>query len=135
MIKIIIGIFMMLHGLVYLIYLGHSRQVYELQPGLTWPDNAWILSTFLNNDAIRLLASISYAFVALGFVMSGIGLMASQAWYRTCAISAASAASIMFIFFWDGTLQKLDGQGAIGVIINIVLIIALVAQIPALSFS
>ena len=38
MATVIFGVFLMLHGLVHLLYLGQSQRFFELQPGMTWPD-------------------------------------------------------------------------------------------------
>jgi hypothetical protein len=34
MLRFIIGVFIVLHGLVHLLYFGHSRRLFELQPGM-----------------------------------------------------------------------------------------------------
>jgi len=39
MIKIGIALFLILHGLVHLLYLGQSRCLFELQPDMEWPDD------------------------------------------------------------------------------------------------
>ena len=41
MFRIIFGIFIILHGLVHLLYFGQSTRYFELQPGMVWPDGAW----------------------------------------------------------------------------------------------
>ena len=38
-----IGIFYMLHGLVYLLYMGHALKSFELEKGFVWPDNSRLL--------------------------------------------------------------------------------------------
>jgi hypothetical protein len=36
-VQFIAGIFLILHGLVHLLYYGQSARRFELAPGLTWP--------------------------------------------------------------------------------------------------
>jgi hypothetical protein len=38
MLRLAFSVFIVLHGLVYLLYFGQSRKFFELQPGLLWPD-------------------------------------------------------------------------------------------------
>ena len=40
MLNIVIGVFIILHGLVHMLYFGQSRKFFELQPGMTWPDGS-----------------------------------------------------------------------------------------------
>ena len=42
MLKIFFAVFLILHGLVHLLYLGQSAGTFELQPGLNWPDGSGI---------------------------------------------------------------------------------------------
>ena len=39
--RFVVGIFLILHGIVYLLYFGHSMRLFELRPGLLWPEAAW----------------------------------------------------------------------------------------------
>jgi hypothetical protein len=43
MVRILFGVFVLLHGLVHLLYLGQSARYFELQPGLAWPDGSWAI--------------------------------------------------------------------------------------------
>lgn len=49
--NIFMGIFLILHALVHLLYAGQSRRFFELRPGMTWPDGSW---AFSNLPATRL---------------------------------------------------------------------------------
>ncbi|MCB9451062.1 MAG: hypothetical protein H6672_06460 [Anaerolineaceae bacterium] len=126
MIQVVSGIFLVLHGLVHLLYVGQSQKVFELQTGLTWPDNAWTFSRLLGNDATRILASVALIVAAIGFVGGGIGIFASQAWWRPLTLGAVVLSSILYLLLWDGTVQRLDQQGAVGILINIAILVAVV---------
>lgn len=41
MLRIIVGVFIVLHGLVRLLYFGQSQRFFKLKPGLVWPDGSW----------------------------------------------------------------------------------------------
>jgi len=122
---LIIGVFIVLHGMVHLLYFGHSWRLFELQPGMVWPDGSWAFSKLLGNGATRLLASTSCVLAATGFVVGGIGILAGQDWWRPAVVGSAAFSTVIFILFWDGELQKLADKGVIGILINIAILVAL----------
>ncbi len=135
MVRIIFGVFMVLHGLVHLLYFGQSRRLFELQHGMVWPEGSWAFSRLLGDGTTRRLASIACVLAAVGFVAGGTGILAGQAWWRPAVVGAATFSTVIFVLLWDGGLHKLDNQGAIAVLINIAILIAvLILQWPDLGF-
>jgi hypothetical protein len=135
MLRFIIGVFIVLHGLVHLLYFGHSRRLFELQPGMLWPDGSWAFSKLLGDETARWLASISCVLAAVGFVTGGAGILVGQAWWRPVVVGAAAFSAMILILFWDGGLQKLDNQGAIAILINVAILVAvLILQWPDFGF-
>jgi uncharacterized membrane protein YphA (DoxX/SURF4 family) len=131
MIRIIFGVFIVLHGLVHLLYLGQSARYFELQPGMIWPDGSWAFSRLLEDGAARNLASISLILAAVGFVAGGIGILAGEDWWRPVAVGSAAFSASIFILFWDGIVQALDNKGGIGILINIaILVVVLLLRWP-----
>ena len=124
--QFILGIFMVLHGLVHLLYFGQSARRFELRPGMTWPDGSWAFSRLLGDQSTRKLASLSCLVAAIGFVAGGVGLLISQVWWRPVVVAAAAFSSIAFILFWNGKLRKIDDQGGVGILINLALMLAVV---------
>ena len=122
--RFIFGMFIVLHGLVHLLYSGQSMRYFQLQPGMLWPDGSWIFSRLLDNGAARNLASISLILVAFGLIVGGIGIIASQAWWRPVVVGAAAFSSIVYIFFWNGRIENLDAQGAVGILIDMAILLA-----------
>lgn len=120
--KVLIGIFIVLHGLVHLLYFGQSWKMFELQPGMTWPEGSWAFSRLIGNDGTRLLASLALVVAAIGFVVAGIAMLAGQAWGSPLLIVAALFSSALYLLMWNGKMVQLDNQGAIGIIINLALI-------------
>jgi hypothetical protein len=123
--KFIIGIFLILHGIVYLLYFGQSMKFFELRPGMAWPEGSWAFSTFFGNDTLRLLGGIFCLIGAAGFIAGGIGILAMQPWWRPLVIAAAVFSSLIFILLWNGNMQNLSDKGGIGILINIVILAAL----------
>jgi hypothetical protein len=135
MIRIIVGVFLILHGLVHLLYFGQSRRIFELQPGMVWPDGSWAFARFFGNESTRLLASVFLVAVAIGFVAGGVGVLLGQAWWQPVVVGAAAFSSILYILFWDGAWPHLHDKGAIGILINLVILAAvLVFQWPNFEF-
>ena len=123
--RFIFGIFIVLHGLVHLFYFGQSRRLFELQPSMVWPDGSWAFSKLLGDDVTRWLASVFCVLAAIGFVAGGIGILLGLAWWRPVVVVSAAFSAAIFVLFWDGKVQKLADKGAIGVLINLAILVAL----------
>ena len=122
--RYLFGIIIVLHGLVHLLYFGQSKKYFELKPRMLWPAGSWVFSRLLGNEAARNLASISLILAAMGLIFGGIGILASQAWWRPVVVAAAAFSSIVYLVFWNGSMQNLDTQGAIGILINAAILVA-----------
>ncbi|HUS70067.1 MAG TPA: hypothetical protein VM075_04730, partial [Anaerolineae bacterium] len=110
MLSFIIGAFMVLHGLVHFLYVGHSLRLFELQSGMVWPEGSWAFSRLVGDQATRLVASISYTLAAIGFVAGGAAILLRQAWWRPVVVGSAAFSAVMVFLFWNGKLQRLDNQ-------------------------
>jgi hypothetical protein len=134
-IRIIAGVFMVLHGLVHLLYLGQSRRLFELQAGLVWPDGSWAFAKLLGEDATRWLAGVACILAALGFMAGGIAILAGQSWWRPLVVGTAAFSAAIFVLFWDGSLLRLADKGAIAILINLAILLAvLILQCPDFGF-
>ena len=115
------GIFLILHGLVHLLYFGQSARYFELQSGMKWPDNSWLFSPFFKKRAVRVLACNLCILAALGFIISGITLFEHLTnWYFLTISSSVFSTSIYFAL-WNGKPEKLNDQGAIAILINTII--------------
>lgn len=131
MFKILFALFLVLHGLVHLLYLGQSRRIFELQPGMIWPDGSWAFSRFLTDETTRALAAVVLLLAAIGFVAGGARIFAGQAWWRSLVVGAATLSALIYLILWDGGLQDLNDKGAVGLLINAAILIAvLIFQWP-----
>ena len=135
MIKFVAGVFLVLHGLVHLLYLGQSARLFELRPGMIWPDGSWAFSKLLGDNGTRTLASIFCILAAAGFLIGGAGILFGQPWWRTVVVASAAFSGILYILFWNGRLQHLDNQGGVGLLIDIAILLAvLVFRWPQFDF-
>jgi len=135
MLRFIFGAFIVLHGLVHLLYFGQSRRLFELRPGMVWPDGSWAFSKLLGDEATRWLANISYVLAAIGFAAGGLGILVGQAWWRPVVVISAAFSAVIVLLFWDGKMRKLDDQGLIALLINVAILVAvLILHWPDLGF-
>ncbi|HEY31665.1 MAG TPA: hypothetical protein G4O10_01005 [Dehalococcoidia bacterium] len=133
--NIVVGIFLVLHGLVHLLYFGHGRRLFEIRPGLLWPDGSWAFSKLFGDERARLLASILCVLAAIVFVVEGTGIFAKQTWWHPVIAASAIFSAVIFILFWDGKRQMLDGKGLFAILINMAILVAfIILQWPDLGF-
>lgn len=133
MARVLIGVFVILHGLVHALYTGQSFQLFELQPGMVWPEHSWLLSRFVEPPTIRIIGGIALSIGTLIYIMGGIGLLFRQGWSRTITIAACILSTLLYMIFWDGTPKHLDNQGGIGVLINAAIAASLLLNWPNLD--
>jgi hypothetical protein len=135
MINIIAGIFLVLHGLVHILYFGQSARFFELAPGMVWPDGSWAFSRLLGDHGTRMLTGILLILAAAGFVIGGAGIFFSQSWWRTAAVAAAGISLVLYLLFWNGQLKHLDNQGGIGILIDAaIMVMVLIVRWPKFDF-
>lgn len=125
MVKIIAGIFFILHGLVHLLYFGQSARWFELQPGMLWPDGSWAFSKLLGASLPRTLAAGLCILAAAAFLIGSLGLFSGQSWWRAVIVGASVISGILYLLFWNGQPQQLDSQGGIGLLIDGVILVAI----------
>lgn len=122
MIRILFGVFIVLHGLVHLLYFGQSSRLFELQAGMAWPDGTWAFSKFLNNDTIRILTNVFLILAAVSFIAGGVAVLAKQDWWRMIVISAAIFSTIIYLLLWNGSFENLANNGWVGILINLLIL-------------
>jgi hypothetical protein len=126
MIRVIAGIFLLLHGLVHLLYFGQSARMFELQPGMAWPDGSWAFSKLLGEGSARTLAGIFCILAAAGFALGSAGVFLGLSWWRGAVIASAAFSAILYLLFWNGGSQHLAGQGGVAILINIAILAAVI---------
>jgi hypothetical protein len=127
LLSVIFGIFLILHGLVHLLYFGQSLRFFELAPGMVWPNGSWAFSKLLGERSVQALAGITCILAALIFVVGGAGLILQQSWWRPIVTTAAIFSCLLYLLFWNGRLHRLDNQGGVAILINLVILALLFA--------
>jgi hypothetical protein len=124
LLRTLVGVIIALHGLVYLLYAGQARRLFELQPGLVWPDGSWAFSKLLGDQAARSLAAVGCLLVAAGFTAGGIAIIVGSAWRCPVIIGSAVFATILILLLWNGKPERLADQGLVAVLINVLILAA-----------
>ncbi len=135
MIKYLLGAFLVLHGAVHLLYFGQSWRLFQLQPGLVWPDGSWAFSGLVGDNPTRVLTSVLLVVVALGLIVGGVAVLFAQGWWRPLVVGVLALSSVLYLAMWNGKLQGLANQGAIGLLINLAILLAVLGfRWPKLAF-
>jgi hypothetical protein len=125
---VLLGVFIVLHGLIHLVYAGHSARLWEAKPRTEWPDGSWACSRRFGDRATRRVAAGVLLLLAAAFGVGGGGTISDQSWWRPMVVGAAALSVALFCLLWNGSRRNLDGQGAIGLLISVVLLVAVVVQ-------
>lgn len=125
MFRFLFGFFLVLHGLVHLWYFTLSQGLVEFQTEMGWTGRSWLLSNFLGDSISRSLAGVFYVLATIAFVVSGIGLFTNAEWLPPVLAGSAVFSSAVILLFWDGNSQMLVQKGFVGLLINVVILIAL----------
>ncbi len=71
-------------------------------------------------------ATVALVLATLGFVVGGVGILAGWDWGRSLVAGAAVFSALLFGLMWNGKRENLDGQGAVGFLIDVALLIVTV---------
>ncbi len=135
MLTFVAGAFIVLHGLVHLLYSGQSWRVFELQPGLIWPEGSWAFTRLLGHDPTRFLASALCVLAAVGLVVGGTGILLRQSWWSPVVVGSSALSAVIFVLFWDGGMERLDQKGGVGLLISLAILVAVLGlRWPRLEF-
>ena len=122
MVQFSLGIFLMMHAVVHLLYAAQAARLFELRPGLKWPQGSWLYRRMLKARELNTVASGTMLLAGLGFLAAGVGAIGFQGWWQKATSAAAVFSVVLFILFWDGRLKELDAQGGVGVVIDAALL-------------
>ena len=137
MLRFLIGLFIISHGLVHLWFFTLSQGLIKFQPGMRepgWTGRSWLFTSLLGESTTRSLAGILFVLAAVAFVVSGFGIFFRADWWWTALIGSAVFSSVIILLLWDGSLQLAVDKGVIGLLISIVILVVLLFKRPAFAF-
>ena len=126
MIRVLIGLFLILHGLVHLWLFTLSQRLVEFKPEMGWSGKSWLFTGLVGDVTTRQIASILLAVSALAFVSSGLGIFVRGEWWWSMLLGSAIVSSVTLLLFWDGSLEWIVQKGLIGFLISLVTLLILV---------
>lgn len=130
--QLIIGIFVLLHGLVHMWFVTLSQGWVEFQTDMGWTGKSWLLTNWMGQDLIKNAATTMYGLATLLYLVAGIGLLAKQNWTQPWMIGASIVSVVAILVFWDGNFSLLVQKGLLGFLISVgLLVAALVFKWPA----
>jgi hypothetical protein len=133
MINWLFSFFLLAHGVAHMVYT--SLAMGWLPPNTnasTWTGASWLLTGSLGLPATKLLGAAVFTAATLAFAITAAGLAFRQPWGTALLTWTAIGSSLALLLFWDGSFSDLIGKGAIGLGINIVLLVLLfVFRFPA----
>lgn len=100
--KFLLGVFMILHAVVHLIFAGHTYGFFDLELGVAWPDNSRILSGRLGAAAIRRWATIGLFVVSVVWLVGGVAILRGWPWAAELAVASIVLSSLVYLALWDG---------------------------------
>ena len=117
------GILLILHGLVFIMFL-----VYVKLPGdegyFGWSRKSWLLDRFLDEKIVKIIGIVLWILVLISFFGTGIVILVKHESWRIIDIIASFISLFAFILFWN-ELKPKPKYFILGPIIAIVNIIAL----------
>jgi hypothetical protein len=124
--RIVIGIFIILHGLVHLWYVTLSQGWVKFQNDMGWTGESWLLTDLVGSNLNRWLATFLYSLATITFLLAGVGFLANQEWARVWIVVASVISVVTILVFWDGKLNMFVEKGGLGILISAGTLIAAV---------
>jgi len=121
--SIVFGIFLLLHGVVHLLYFGHSARYFEIKEGMAWPDGSWALTNVFGQGSTRTVGSVLLVVTAVLFLLAGVSVFLKVDWWLGAVTVAAVFSTVVYLLLWDGGMQNLDGKGFVGILINLAILL------------
>lgn len=115
---VILGIFLLFHGLIHLAYVAPA----PADPNYPFDLNkSWLIaSTGIDVGTIRLLGMVFAALTAIGFLLAALatmGIIVPQTWWQPLTVTAALASLVLLFLGWHNWLL-------LGVAIDVLLLVA-----------
>jgi hypothetical protein len=125
LVRYLIALIVVSHGITYIAFdwMGVSG-AYQFAG---WKGSSWLLGSAITGDALKTLTSAFWAIAGVGFIATGIVIAFSpllQGFSRPLAIGASTVSILSFAIFWDGQTAHFPGQGGIGMILSLIILVS-----------
>jgi hypothetical protein len=82
-VSVLIGLFIVLHGLVHFWFVALSQRLVPVGPEVGWSGTSWAFTGLLGDSSTRALASSLFAVAAVALAATGTGVAMRLEWART----------------------------------------------------
>jgi len=122
--RVLMGIFVILHGLVHLWFVVLSQDLVEFKPEMGWTGESWLFTGLLGGSTPHTLTSVIYVLATVAFLIAGVGILSGATWALLLMRGAAAFSGLMILLFWDGGAQMIVEKGLLGFLIDVGLFVA-----------
>jgi hypothetical protein len=134
-IRFLLGVFIILHGLVHLWYFTLSQRLVEFKREMGWTGESWIFSNLLGAPTTRFVAGALFVLAATAFLISGFGIFVRAEWSWSMLLGSAVFSATILFLLWDGNMQLIVQKGLIGFLISLVILfVLLLLKRPSVAF-
>jgi hypothetical protein len=97
--RIVVALVILVHGIGHVLFLAPCLGITQ------WGQSAhsWLLTRTLGDGATRVIGSLLWLAVIVGFLTAGIGLLGQDAWWRTLAVASAGVSLLALVLFVSGS--------------------------------
>lgn len=108
--------------MLHFVSVASSRGWFGPDAGWRWNRHSWLLSGTLDEETIIDAATGRFVLVALGFTVGAVGYVLSRSWWVPVLVATALPSTLCCVIQWDGHRTTLLEDGALGILINILVI-------------
>lgn len=124
MLHTLFGILLIIHGLIFIMFLVYVKLPEEEEGYFGWSRKSWLLDRFLGEKIVKIVGIVLWVTIIVGFVVSGIVILAKHESWRIIDLIASFISLFAFILFWKN-LEPKKAYFILGPIIAIVNIVTL----------
>jgi hypothetical protein len=117
--RIAVALVILAHGIGHMLFLAPCLGIAQ------WGQSAhsWLLTKTLGDFATRVIGSLLWLAVIVGFVAAGVGLLGQDAWWRALAVASAGVSLLGLILFMSGgSTQPIVSAAAMDIAILVALL-------------
>jgi hypothetical protein len=99
------------------------------EPIPAWKGSSWLVGGAVTNDQLKGLVVALHVIAGIGIVACSLAMAFggwAPGWWRPFAIGGAAVGIAAFAVFWDGQVDLLVEEGAIGAVVSLILLMSAV---------
>lgn len=117
-----IGIVLFGHGWVHLVYAASNLGWFGSDSAWAWNGRSLLLSGVLDRGAITGLTSVGFVVAGLLFLAGAVGYVFAVGPWSAALVIASVLSVLGYLALWDGALTGLAERGAVGVLLDLVVL-------------